>query len=238
MNIKDYKIKKILEWRYFGIFESKLKGNGLEVESFRKYQFGDDIKHINWKLSAKSDNTYVNVYRRESDTDIDVLLDLNQNWNSWKDILNKEKVYWYLMDLFEFAWERNWNIKLFHPGSTNSNWKAPKDGLNMTPIWSSREKGYVNLSRIDKILETISSNYQTHIKYFIKRQIQNSKRHIIVVFSDFLDVDSQDIKRLHVLKDKNEVLLFKIDVDKLAWRNFWNFFLKKPKPFPLQTYSI
>jgi uncharacterized protein (DUF58 family) len=56
---------------------SVVRGPGMEISEVREYQPGDDVRHIDWNLTARSDRPYV----RESDTeralDVWLLLDLS-----------------------------------------------------------------------------------------------------------------------------------------------------------------
>ncbi|MDT8385027.1 MAG: DUF58 domain-containing protein [Gammaproteobacteria bacterium] len=51
------------------------RGDGLDYEESRPYQPGDDPRHLNWKLSARSGELYMKVFREERRPGIVVLLD-------------------------------------------------------------------------------------------------------------------------------------------------------------------
>lgn len=60
-----------------GNVKSALKGRGIELEEIRAYTFGDDIRDIDWRVSARKDMPYTKVYNEEKDREIYVLLDLS-----------------------------------------------------------------------------------------------------------------------------------------------------------------
>ena len=64
---------------FSGEFRSLNKWSGYDIQDFKEYQPGDNIKAINWKLSAKYDKEFVNVYYQEQDVIFDVYLDNNLN---------------------------------------------------------------------------------------------------------------------------------------------------------------
>lgn len=51
------------------------RGDGLDYEESRPYQPGDEPRHLNWKLSARSGELYMKVFREEHRPGIVVLLD-------------------------------------------------------------------------------------------------------------------------------------------------------------------
>ena len=60
-----------------GNVKSAIKGRGIELEEIRAYAFGDDIRDIDWRVSARKDTPYTKVYNEEKDREIYVLLDLS-----------------------------------------------------------------------------------------------------------------------------------------------------------------
>ena len=63
--------------RQAGDIKSAFKGRGMELEEIRSYDFGDDVRDINWRVTARKDAPYTNVYNEEKDREIYVWLDLS-----------------------------------------------------------------------------------------------------------------------------------------------------------------
>ena len=42
---------------------TSLKGEGLDFKEIKEYSYGDNIKNINWKATAKSNSLKVNIWR-------------------------------------------------------------------------------------------------------------------------------------------------------------------------------
>jgi uncharacterized protein (DUF58 family) len=51
------------------------KGHGIEFADYRKYQLGDDPRHIDWNLQARSERTYIKRFREEQDLMIHLIID-------------------------------------------------------------------------------------------------------------------------------------------------------------------
>lgn len=60
-----------------GDVKSAFKGRGVELEEVRGYTFGDDVRDIDWRITARKDTPYTKLYAEEKDREIYVLLDLS-----------------------------------------------------------------------------------------------------------------------------------------------------------------
>lgn len=56
---------------------SKIKGHGIDFDEIREYQWGDDIRRIDWKTSAKLQKTYSKTYKEERERPILLLVDFS-----------------------------------------------------------------------------------------------------------------------------------------------------------------
>lgn len=67
--IREIEIKAtILSDNIFaGQYHSLLKGNGMEFSDIRRYAPGDDVKKIDWKVTAKQRKAYVKEFVEERD---------------------------------------------------------------------------------------------------------------------------------------------------------------------------
>lgn len=62
-----------------GCLLSKIKGHGIDFDEVREYQFGDDIRSIDWKTSAKYQKTFSKTYKEERERPIFLLVDLDHS---------------------------------------------------------------------------------------------------------------------------------------------------------------
>lgn len=67
-----------------GRYASRLRGRGLNFEELRKYLAGDDVRMIDWKVTARTRSPYVRVYTEEKDRSVLVVCDqrLNMFWGT------------------------------------------------------------------------------------------------------------------------------------------------------------
>lgn len=73
----EIKIRKAINSQMRGDFHSIFKGSGVEFDDVRSYQYGDDIRAINWNVTAKGHGTFVNTYKEEKEQSIFFLLDVS-----------------------------------------------------------------------------------------------------------------------------------------------------------------
>lgn len=73
----DIRIKKAINSHMQGDFHSVFKGSGLEFDDVREYQYGDDVRSIDWNVSAKGQGTFVKTYKEEKEQTVFFLLDIS-----------------------------------------------------------------------------------------------------------------------------------------------------------------
>ncbi|MCA6073881.1 DUF58 domain-containing protein [Fulvivirga sedimenti] len=73
----EIQIRKAINSQMQGDFHSIFKGSGLEFDDVRTYQYGDDIRTIDWNVSAKGHGTFVKTFREEKEQTVFFILDVS-----------------------------------------------------------------------------------------------------------------------------------------------------------------
>jgi uncharacterized protein (DUF58 family) len=73
----EIQIRKAINSQMQGDFHSIFKGTGLEFDDVRPYQYGDDIRTIDWNVSAKGHGTFVKTFREEKEQTIFFIVDVS-----------------------------------------------------------------------------------------------------------------------------------------------------------------
>jgi uncharacterized protein (DUF58 family) len=73
----EIQIRKAINSQMQGDFHSIFKGSGLEFDDVRPYQYGDDIRTIDWNVSAKGHGTFVKTFREEKEQTVFLILDVS-----------------------------------------------------------------------------------------------------------------------------------------------------------------
>ena len=62
-----------------GEYHSVFKGRGMEFEEVREYQMGDDVRSIDWNVTARMDHPYVKRYREERELTVMLAVDVSSS---------------------------------------------------------------------------------------------------------------------------------------------------------------
>lgn len=60
-----------------GAYHSAFKGRGMEFEEVREYQSGDEVRSIDWNVTARMDHPYVKVFREERELTVMLVVDIS-----------------------------------------------------------------------------------------------------------------------------------------------------------------
>ena len=64
-----------------GQYRSVFKGSGIEFEEVREYAPGDDVKAIDWNVSARTGKVFVKLFREERESIVMLLIDMSASLN-------------------------------------------------------------------------------------------------------------------------------------------------------------
>lgn len=73
--------RKNVSSTFAGEYTSAFKGHGMEFEEVRAYQPGDDIKSIDWNVTARTGEPYIKRFREERELTVLLVLDLSASGN-------------------------------------------------------------------------------------------------------------------------------------------------------------
>ena len=64
---------------FTGEYHSAFKGRGMIFSEVREYQPGDDVRTIDWKVTARFNNTYVKIFEEERELTVMLLVDISKS---------------------------------------------------------------------------------------------------------------------------------------------------------------
>lgn len=62
---------------FAGEYHSAFKGRGMAFSEVREYQFGDDIRNIDWNVTARYNKPFVKIYEEERELTVMLLIDIS-----------------------------------------------------------------------------------------------------------------------------------------------------------------
>lgn len=85
----DLSAKKNIHGQMSGNYLSRNKGRGMEFDEVRHYQTGDDIRAIDWRVTAKTGKTHTKLFREELERPVLIATDLSANMHFGSQLLFK-----------------------------------------------------------------------------------------------------------------------------------------------------
>jgi uncharacterized protein (DUF58 family) len=73
----EIKTKGIVNNLFGGEYQSAFKGAGMVFSEVRAYQFGDDIRQIDWNVTARSDEPFIKIYEEEREQTVMLCVDIS-----------------------------------------------------------------------------------------------------------------------------------------------------------------
>ncbi len=73
----EIKTKGLSQNIFAGEYHSAFKGRGMTFSEVREYQYGDDIRDIDWNVTARHNRPYVKVYEEERELTLMLLIDVS-----------------------------------------------------------------------------------------------------------------------------------------------------------------
>ncbi|MEM8583829.1 MAG: DUF58 domain-containing protein [Bacteroidota bacterium] len=71
---------KLLSQQVFaGQYSSAFKGRGMSFSEVRSYQYGDDVRNIDWNVTARTGDTHVKVFEEERELTLILLVDISRS---------------------------------------------------------------------------------------------------------------------------------------------------------------
>ena len=197
--IKNLQIqtKNLVEGIESGAYNSKFRGGGIEFSEVREYVPGDDVKRIDWNVSARHNSLFVKEFVEENELSTYLILDLSASNNFG---FKKSK-----LDLsFEVA------VSLMFLALKNNDRLGLGIFTDQLEKFIPSKKGKRQLLRIIKeLIEYQPKSKETDILKSLSTLKNKLKRKsVIYIISDFIS-DSYE-KPLKILKLHHEVILINI----------------------------
>lgn len=85
----DLTARKNIQGQQSGHYLSRHKGRGMEFDEVRHYQTGDDIRAIDWRVTARTGKTHTKLFREEVERPVLVATDLSTNMHFGSQLLFK-----------------------------------------------------------------------------------------------------------------------------------------------------
>ncbi len=73
----EIETRKIVNNIFSGSYKSVFRGRGIEFDSVKEYTFDDDVKDIDWSVTARNDKAYIKTYVEERELNVIIAVDVS-----------------------------------------------------------------------------------------------------------------------------------------------------------------
>ncbi len=73
----EIRTKGLVNQVFSGEYHSVFKGRGMEFSEVREYQFGDDIRNIDWNVTARFGHPFIKIFEEERELTVMLMVDLS-----------------------------------------------------------------------------------------------------------------------------------------------------------------
>ena len=200
LNSMLLRAKMVVEGSIIGKHRSPYHGFSVEFAEHRSYGFGDEIRHIDWKLFGKTDRLYIKRYEEETNLSAHLILDISNSMLYGSKKITKLKYANSLIASLAY-------LMINQQDATGLVQFSNK--INRFILPKSRP------SHLNVILSQLNDNLtepDTNIEPVLHEMAERiSKRGLIVLCSDLMDNPEKIINGLkHFRHKKQEVIVFHI----------------------------
>lgn len=190
----EIKTKGLISNIFSGEYHSAFKGRGMSFSEVRAYQFGDDVRHIDWNVTARTGVPFVKVFEEERELTVMLLVDVSGS------------AFFGTRRQFRIEWMTEIAAVLAFSAASNND----KVGLilfsDQIELFIPPKKGRQHILRIVREMLNASpgrkaTRLDTALEYFYH---VIKKRSICFVLSDFLSEGFDTI--LHVAARKHDMI--------------------------------
>lgn len=87
----ELKARRLVKETFSGEFLSSFRGQGLDFDDFREYAHGDEVRFIDWNVTARMNTPYVRKFREEKELSVMLAVDVSGSADYGSDYLSKRE---------------------------------------------------------------------------------------------------------------------------------------------------
>ena len=195
----EIKTKGLSQNIFAGQYHSAFKGRGMAFAEVREYQFGDDVRDIDWNVTARFRKPYVKVFEEERELTVMLLIDVSGSLDFGTRRCMKSVMATEIAATIAFsAMQNNDKIGVVFFSDRIEKYIPPKKGR--------KHILYIIREMLDFHPESTRTNIGEAIAYFTRMM---KRRTTAFVISDFYD--NRDFqKQLQIANNKHDVMAVQV----------------------------
>ncbi len=194
----EIKSKKITTHLFTGEYHSAFKGKGMSFREVREYYAGDDVRFIDWNVSARFSHPFTKVFEEERELTVVLMIDISASNLFGTVARQKRDLITEMAAVLTFsAINNNDKVGVLFFSDKIEKYIAPKKGR--------QHALYIVRELLTMEAQKKGTNLDEAIKFFSRAVKQRS---IAFLISDFLDTGFDD--DLKVIGNKHDVIGIKV----------------------------
>lgn len=185
---------------------SRLRGRGMDFAEVRNYQAGDEIRHMEWRVTARTGRPHIKIYQEERERPVVILTDFNASMYFGTRVAFKSVLAARLSALIGWTAIKQGDRVggLIYSANQHHEFIPRSRDSGILP-WLAALSSYTNLvNNQDKLAPRPLSDALLRLRRVSK------PGSILVLISDFYQIDADSEKHLSRLRASNDVLLYQI----------------------------
>lgn len=214
----EIKAKGLSRQLFSGEYHSAFKGRGMAFSEVREYQYGDDVRNIDWNVTARLNHPYVKIFEEEREMTVMLLVDVSGSSQfGTRQQFKQELIAEIAATLAFSAITNNDKVGVIFFSDRIEQFIPPKKGRthilriirelitheNM-PTVSNRKSANSNA---DTVPESHGTNITTALRYFTN---VIKKRSTAFILSDFIDTTGSYEDALKIASRKHDLSALRI----------------------------
>ena len=199
IRLLDIKTKGLTKHIFSGEYHSAFKGRGMTFSEVRDYHFGDEVRTIDWNVTARFNKPHVKVFDEERELTVMLIIDVSGSENfGWNSKTKKDLALELAAVLSFSAISNNDKVGAIFVSDIVEKYIAPGKGKKHSLI--------ILRELIEIVPENKGTNLNEGLKFFRNTQ---KKRSIAFVISDFID-DNDFMEGLKVSRKKHDMVALRL----------------------------
>lgn len=190
-----------------GAHLSRLRGRGMDFAEVRNYQAGDEIRHMEWRVTARTGRPHVKLYQEERERPVVLFTDFSPSMYFGTRIAFKSVVSARLSAMIAWTVARQGDKTgaLLFSADSHSEFMPRAREHGILPLLACLSDYSKRLENINKV----ASNTLFNDALLRLRRVARPGS-ILVLISDFYQMNVESEKQLHRLREHNDILAYHI----------------------------
>jgi uncharacterized protein (DUF58 family) len=190
-----------------GAHLSKLRGRGMDFAEVRNYQAGDDIRHMEWRVTARTGKPHIKLYEEERERPVIIVSDFNPSMYFGTRLAFKSVVAARLAALL--AWtaikEGDRVGGLLFSADKHNEFTPRAREIGVLPLLAALSQYTTELPE-QQLRTSVNNRSLSYALQRVRRVMKPGS--LLVLISDFYNLDQESEKQLCRLRSHNDILAY------------------------------